>query len=162
MPHSSEWQAAFAAERGRLQALLGTLASAIEHVGSTAVADLPAKPIIDIAVAANLAATFDRINSILLANEYIYMKDAGNDGGHIFVREPYADVRTHHLHLIDADDAQWANYLSFRDLLRNDAGIRQRYAELKAALAAEFYDDREAYTAAKTEFIAEVLGASRV
>lgn len=137
--------------------MLGDLLCGIEHIGSTAVPGLAAKPIIDISVAANLEAAFPPIRKILLDNGYVYLLDAGNNGGHIFVLESARGMRTHHLHLIDANDIQWRNYLRFRDRLIEDADLRRSYAQMKEELAERYANNRDAYTLAKAQFVERAI-----
>jgi len=159
--HSEGWPAAFAAERARLASLLGEHVGGIEHVGSTAVPGLAAKPIIDIAVKTTLDSTFATVEKILLDNGYVYLLNARDEGGHIFALEAADGARTHHLHLIDETDVQWQNYLTFRNRLLNDAKLRLEYEKCKIALAARFATDRQAYTLAKADFVRRVLSGDR-
>jgi GrpB-like predicted nucleotidyltransferase (UPF0157 family) len=76
-----------------------------------------------------------------------------------FFKRVVAGVRTHHLHVVVRDGALWRRYLGFRDALRADPALAQRYAQLKLALAERHPDDREAYTAGKTSFVECVLAA---
>ena len=129
----------------------------VQHVGSTAVPDLPAKPILDIAAA---VVTFDSMRELvgrLAAMGYLYRGDHGDAGGHLFVVDSSPDIRTIHLHVVEHRGSQWRDYLRFRDLLRRQPAIRKRYAELKRDLASIYRDDRESYTASKADFIREVL-----
>lgn len=156
--HSDKWSRAYEAERATLRQALGDLAMDIEHVGSTAVPGLEAKPIIDIAIAIAEEADAGPVSDRLLELGYGFAVDAGSAGGLIFFKESAAPIRTHHVHVVRADDAQWRNYLAFRDRLRADTRLRAEYAQLKQRLAREFASDRDGYTAAKTEFIARAVG----
>lgn len=152
------WHILFQQERRSLQQHFGSLVLDIQHVGSTAVPGLDAKPIIDIAVAVSSVAVIPRCRQPLCRLGYIDRGDGGANGGYLFVKESAPDIRTHHLHLVAIDDPQWNIYLRFRDMLRADATLRARYATLKRALQERFPQDREAYTSAKHEFIRDVLG----
>jgi GrpB-like predicted nucleotidyltransferase (UPF0157 family) len=156
-PHSDHWSDVFEHERKLLAEGLGGLVLDIQHVGSTAVPDLTAKPIIDIAVAIANDSLAEPVSERLAELNYKFADDAGSDGGLIFYRETNPPVRTHHVHVVCIDNAQWRNYLGFRDRLRNDAELANEYAELKQRLADEFIDDRVSYTAAKAEFVTKVL-----
>jgi GrpB-like predicted nucleotidyltransferase (UPF0157 family) len=136
---------------------IGHLVLDIQHVGSTAVPGLAAKPIIDIAVAVASLVDVQRCRPLLIALGYLDRGDAGREGGYVFVKERVPEVRTHHLHMVTIDDPQWANYLSFRDRLRADAALRKEYAALKWKLQERFACDRQGYTAAKDAFIRRVL-----
>lgn len=155
--HDQGWSALFAAERATLRRALGDLVLDIQHVGSTAVPDLPAKPILDIAMSIRaldlIPAIVDRLTEI----GYIYRGDRAGDGGHVFVRGSDPDIRTVHVHVVLECDSQWKDYLAFRKVLREDPDVRRRYAGIKQALAKRFPDDRKSYTSSKGEFIRRVL-----
>jgi GrpB-like predicted nucleotidyltransferase (UPF0157 family) len=151
------WSALFAQEEQRLRERIGHLVLAIQHVGSTAVPGLAAKPIIDIAVALLASANIPHCRPLLVDLGYLDRGDAGRDGGYLFVKECAPEVRTHHLHLVTLDDPQWRNYLRFRDKLRANAALRDEYASLKRTLQERFAGDRRSYTAAKDAFVCRVL-----
>lgn len=147
------WADEFEQEKRRLAEVLGDLVVAIEHVGSTAVPALRAKPIIDIAIAVAPGFDIATISSRLEAAGYEFAVNAGTNGGYIFFREARGGMRTHHLHVIESTDPQWSNYLKFRECLRRDEQLRREYESLKARLARQFPSDREAYTESKAAFI---------
>jgi GrpB-like predicted nucleotidyltransferase (UPF0157 family) len=160
--HDPNWSALFASERETLQRTFGDLVVDIQHVGSTAVPDLPAKPILDIAMAIR---TLDPIPSIverLTEIGYIYRGDGGDDGGHLFVRESEPDVRAVHVHVVEKAGYQWKDYLAFRNTLCENPDVRKRYATVKLDLAKRFPDDRKSYTASKDEFIRSILSGDEV
>lgn len=157
--HRPEWRGLYERERRALLERVGHLAVGVEHVGSTAVPGLDAKPIIDIALAVTSTEVVPRLERSLGKIGYVYRGDAGADGGHLFVKESSLDVRTHHLHVVAADDPQWHGWLLFRDELRADEELRARYAELKQALQERFAEDRKGYTNAKKEFIDGIEGS---
>jgi GrpB-like predicted nucleotidyltransferase (UPF0157 family) len=160
-PHDPGWTAAFRRERERLAAVLAAPDCRIEHIGSTAVPGLDAKPILDIAVGVDRSVAVEPLIVAIEGLDYRYRGDAGADGGHVFVRESVPRVRTHHLHLVRLDDPQWSAYLSFRDLLRRDAAARADYAAAKRELAARFPANRTAYTEAKDEIVGRLLAEAR-
>jgi GrpB-like predicted nucleotidyltransferase (UPF0157 family) len=155
-PYQASWPLKFEAERALLSATLAPwLAGPIEHVGSTAVPGLAAKPVIDImAGVADLTSSRPAIEAVK-ALSYCYA-DYRPDVMHWFCK-PGDVERTHHLHLVPYGGPLWGDRLAFRDLLRSDAEVRQAYAELKFALGSRHRDDREAYTGAKTEFVRSAL-----
>ena len=157
VPSDDEWPAAFAQERHCLCQHIGHLVLDIQHVGSTAVPGLAAKPIIDIAAAVASLTDVPRCRPLLIALGYLDRGDRGRKGGYVFVKERAPEVRTHHLHMITIDDPQWASYLLFRDRLRADAALRAEYASLKRKLQEPFAYDRGGYTGAKDTFIRRVL-----
>lgn len=157
--YDAGWPARSAAERELLEPLLRTwLAGPIEHVGSTAIPGMPAKPIIDLMAPVH---SLDASRPAILAVEsagYCYAPYKA-DSMHWFCK-PSPACRTHHLHLVPLGSATWCERLAFRDALRADAALAREYAELKFALARQCSGDREAYTVAKGPFIARVLAAA--
>lgn len=160
--YDPSWAVLGEKERTTVQGLLGELATDVQHVGSTAVAGLDAKPILDIAVA--LAPDRDRATNEIVkrmeASGYEYRGDKGPDGGLLFVRA-IGDVRTVHVHMVALDDPEWNRYIRFRDYLRATPQRRDDYQRLKRQLATRHAADRGAYTDAKTAFIVETLRLAR-
>jgi GrpB-like predicted nucleotidyltransferase (UPF0157 family) len=140
-----------------LRAALGELTVAVEHVGSTAVPGLPAKPIIDIAVALAAHATTDAVVAVLVPVGYLFCGDKGEEGGLLFVLEDSPAHRIAHVHAVGSGGRLWTNYIGLRDRLRRDAAARASYGELKRDLARQFSGDRPAYTAGKGPFISGLL-----
>jgi GrpB-like predicted nucleotidyltransferase (UPF0157 family) len=157
-PYASAWPEKFESERLLLAPVLAPwLAGPIEHVGSTAVPGLAAKPVIDIMAAVrDLPSSIPAIEA-LKSLGYCYFEYRA-DVMHWFCK-PSPTERTHHLHLIPYNSSLWRDRVAFRDRLRTDAATRRSYTELKLALAAKHKNDRDAYTDAKTEFIRSVLTA---
>jgi GrpB-like predicted nucleotidyltransferase (UPF0157 family) len=158
--YQAAWPALFEQERRVLHQHLGHLVLDIQHVGSTAVPELEAKHIIDIAAAVASVTLIAQYRQPLCAPGYIDRGDKGREGGYLFVKESMSDVRTHHLHVVTKDDPQWDNYLRLRDLLRAEEGLRREYVKLKHALQQEFTQDRKKYTKAKQDFIRDLLRPS--
>lgn len=156
VPYDKEWPAMFEAERSSLQAALAAwLTGDIEHVGSTAVPGLMAKPIIDImAPVAELKTSIAAIEAVKILG-YVY-HPYKSEVMHWFCK-PSPHFRTHHLHLVPRDSSLWKERLIFRDALRQNRALSAEYAALKLRLSQKFRLDREAYTAAKEPFIASVL-----
>ena len=155
-PYSSDWPLAFAAERDRLLGVLGPwLAGPIEHVGSTAIPGLAAKPIIDIMAAVQDLDSSREALPLLSRLDYCYAPYR-QEVMH-WLCKPSPEVRTHHLHLVPHGSALWNERLWFRDRLRADPGLAEEYALLKRRLATSHANDREAYTQGKTSFVERVL-----
>jgi GrpB-like predicted nucleotidyltransferase (UPF0157 family) len=154
--HDARWTQAFLTERVLLIEALDGLGSEVEHIGSTAVPGLPAKPILDIAVGIPASADLHDCITRLQGLGYEYRGDAGQDGSHVFVRAR-GDIRTHHVHVVELEGKQWRAYLALRDLLRNNPVSREIYAAGKQALALRFADDRKSYTKAKDELVGRLL-----
>lgn len=158
--YDSTWPAKFAAEKVALAAvLIPWLVGPIEHVGSTAVPGLAAKPVIDIMAAVRDLPSSRPAIEVLQPLSYCYF-DYKSDVMHWFCK-PSDFERTHHLHLVPFKSPLWHDRLAFRDTLRVDSAVRREYLELKLRLALQFRDDREAYTEAKTDFIQSVLRSAR-
>jgi GrpB-like predicted nucleotidyltransferase (UPF0157 family) len=160
-PYDPRWPAMFEAERAALAGVLAPwLAGPIEHIGSTAVPGLPAKPVIDIMAAVqDLAASRPAI-AALSPLSYCYF-DYKGEVMH-WLCKPSDLERTHHLHLVPFASPLWRERLAFRDALRRDPALRAAYRDLKLGLAADHRDDREAYTEAKTGFIQQALASTGV
>ena len=157
LPYSSKWAEIFETEADGLKSVLSNFSVAIEHVGSTAVPGMVAKPIIDIAVSTDLDSSYLGIRKALEIADYVYLLDAGNNGGHIFYKEIQPKIRSFHLHLIDRQDSQWRNYLAFRDRLRHDVDKRNQYMDVKNELASAYPHDRDSYTEGKADFISRTI-----
>jgi GrpB-like predicted nucleotidyltransferase (UPF0157 family) len=152
------WPQKFLEQRDHLDELLKPwLRSPVEHVGSTAVPGLSAKPIIDIAAPVTSLDDAQGARSVLEQSAWWYWPNDPNRSWRLWFLHPRPEARTHHLYLIQHDDPHLQELLAFRDRLRTDAVLRRRYAELKTKLAQAHRDDRNGYTAAKTEFVAHVL-----
>lgn len=157
--HDSDtgWAAAFERERPLIAAAFASPPLLVEHMGSTSVPGLPAKPIIDIIV---LVEHLDHGRAAIPALEAIgYSFWADNpDKSKLFLAKglPPAPRRTHHLH-IHVDPAEVRRHLLFRDHLRSSAEARQAYLSLKSDLALRFRHDRQAYTEGKTAFIEAIV-----
>jgi GrpB-like predicted nucleotidyltransferase (UPF0157 family) len=157
-PYTPTWSAEFAAERTRIVAALAGEPCHIEHVGSTAVPGLAAKPIIDILLGApDLALIESWIPRLeTLGYEYLPHNEIAFPDRR-FLAWPDTRPRKFHLHGVAIATPFWREHLAFRDVLRADPALAQEYAILKQHLAAHFIDDREAYTEAKGPFIKKAL-----
>ena len=156
VPYDGSWPARFEAERALLEiALASWLAGPMEHIGSTAVPGLAAKPVIDMmAPVHSLEQSRPAIDAAAAAG-YLHAPYKA-DVMHWFCK-PSPQRRTHHLHLVPLDSVLWRERLAFRDTLRRDATLAAEYGELKRRLALSLREDREAYTEAKTPFVRRVL-----
>ena len=150
------WPGQFVTEAGTIQRVLHPLQPRIEHFGSTAVPNLPAKPIIDILLMLADGSVWPGLVAPLARLGYVYWSENPRSDRMFFVKgmPPYGRRRTHHLHVRTPTDLA---ELMFRDWLREHPADAARYGTLKRELAGRFKTDREAYTAAKGEFIEQVL-----
>jgi GrpB-like predicted nucleotidyltransferase (UPF0157 family) len=163
LPHDPRLADRASAERDRLARLLAPwLVDGVEHVGSTAVPGLAAKPVIDL-----MASVTDPDLVVVQAREWLaadgwcYVPPDLDRGGvwrRFFVKpDASGQRRVAHLHVIRAGHSRWAEQLAFRDALRGDDQLARSYEGLKLRLAARHAGDREAYTDAKAEFVAAAL-----
>jgi GrpB-like predicted nucleotidyltransferase (UPF0157 family) len=153
--YSPAWPLEFERLRDRAAAAVGDIAIAIEHVGSTAVPGLAAKPVIDLVIVVepeDVQAAIDRLTAI----GYVHQGNLGVEGREAF-GVPEGE-RRHHLYVSPTDSQELRAQLAFRDRLRADPALATEYESLKRELARRFRDDREGYTDAKTVFD---TGASR-
>jgi GrpB-like predicted nucleotidyltransferase (UPF0157 family) len=155
-PYDLSWPGQFESERKILATAIGTyVTGTIEHVGSTAVHGLEAKPVIDIMVGVESLDAALPARTILEELSYCYFPYRP-DVMHWFCK-PSPELRTHHLHLVPFQSRLWIERIAFRDYLRGHAKAAAEYADLKRQLAEKYRFDREAYTDAKAPFILKTL-----
>lgn len=158
-PYNASWPGRYMAERRRLLALLPTTFIDIQHIGSTAVPELEAKPIIDILAGVASLVVAESLAERLCSSGYTTSAEFNETltDRQWFMR--WADGhRTHHLHVVVHGSSVWHQHLQFRDALRSNPQLAVDYARLKTELAARHAHDREAYTDAKSAFILSVVG----
>jgi GrpB-like predicted nucleotidyltransferase (UPF0157 family) len=156
--YDPSWPDTFQQLRDRLAATLGPLVVAIEHVGSTAVPGLAAKPVIDLDVVIADHADLPAVIQQLRPLGYHHEGDLGVSGREAFTTP--ADAPPHHLYICAVGTPALDRHLAFRDALRADPGLADAYGDLKRTLAARLRHDRTAYTEAKSAFVERVLAAS--
>jgi GrpB-like predicted nucleotidyltransferase (UPF0157 family) len=158
--YDPEWPRRYAEEAVVLRGALGPDVVAIEHIGSTAVPGLPAKPIIDLMAGVAGWDGFDLVVERLAAVGYRYTPEAQKDdpSRKVFRKGPsdLSHLRTHHLHVTELDGFYWRRILAFRDRLRRYPEEAAAYVALKRELAARFANESRRYTAGKTEFVTEI------
>jgi GrpB-like predicted nucleotidyltransferase (UPF0157 family) len=157
------WPAMFEQERAKLDAALGSLAVAIEHVGSTAVPGLAAKPIIDLLVGVrSLEEARSRCIEVLQALGYTYMPEYQSWlPDELFFRKGIPGPWTHHVHVMQPANPGWERRLLFRDYLRAHPDAADAYTSLKRRLAATFKDDIAAYRTGKDAFVQAAMAKAR-
>ncbi len=154
VPYDAVWPKTFELWHRRLASALGPAAVGIEHVGSTAVPGLAAKPIVDIQVS---VLDIDDEAKYVPAIESTGVPLRSRDDRHRYFRPPTGQRRVIQIHVCDADSEWECVHLAFRDHLRSDPDLAAAYGRLKQHLATQWNDDRYAYTDAKTGFILDVL-----
>lgn len=153
--HDPRWQERYAVVRDRVLAALGGAALRVEHIGSTSVPGLAAKPIVDVLVTvADVEDEAAFVPALERAGFVLRVREAE----HRMVRTPARDV---HVHLYEPDHPAVSAYLDLRDWLRVDADDRALYARTKRLLATRTWSDMNAYADAKTDVVLEILGRAR-
>jgi GrpB-like predicted nucleotidyltransferase (UPF0157 family) len=155
--YDPSWPGEFERLKAAIWPALADVATSIQHVGSTAVKGLAAKPVIDLDVVApahQLATCIARLATL----GYQHQGDCGVPQREAF-RSPAGSV-SHHLYLCPETSPALANHLAIRDYLRNDAAQARAYGDLKKRLAIEFSNDRAGYVEAKTAFLVAILHKS--
>jgi GrpB-like predicted nucleotidyltransferase (UPF0157 family) len=157
------WPIMFAEERARIEQALGPLATSIDHVGSTAVPGLAAKPIIDILVGVvDMEAA--RSDCIARLTRLGYTHMAAYEAwlpGELLFRKVVGGAWTHHVHVTEPTGARWLEFILVRDFLRSHPVSAQEYGALKKALALRYGDDIEGYREAKRATMAELIERAR-
>ncbi|KAF0196064.1 MAG: hypothetical protein FD169_1130 [Bacillota bacterium] len=148
------WPGLFNTLKSSVEMSLGEVALSIEHVGSTSVPGLAAKPIIDMDVIVR-AEDLGKATALLANIGYVHDGDGGIPGRERF--RPPTGLPKHHLYVCAADNPELKHHLQFRDYLRAHPDAAAEYGLLKKHLAAVYGDDREGYSVAKTEFITTIL-----
>jgi GrpB-like predicted nucleotidyltransferase (UPF0157 family)/protein associated with RNAse G/E len=154
------WPAIYAEERDRILGATGDRLLAIEHVGSTAVPGLAAKPIIDIMVGISRLSDSSKCIMPLRSIGYEYVPEYEKEipERRYFHRGPRGVPNKHfHLHMVEHTSDFWKRHLLFRDYLRAHPDVAQNYCQLKRELAKRYTSNRDAYTEAKTSFIESVV-----
>jgi len=155
--HYLGWKASFLLERQALLEAMGDIAISIDHIGSTAVSGLAAKPIIDIMIGVTHHRSPEDYIQLLSPLEYVYQAQE-DEPRRFFFRKGMP--RTHHLHIVVEGSEVQLRHIRFRDRLRGDPELVEEYSSLKRELARRFREDREAYCAGKREFIERVSHTS--
>jgi GrpB-like predicted nucleotidyltransferase (UPF0157 family) len=157
-PYSSGWPDLFSPEYAVLSSLFPPPAFRIEHIGSTAIPGLPAKPIIDLMLgASSLREVETQIAGLArLGYEYLPEHEQVMPERRFFAK-PVNRPRLFHLHAAVLGETFWNEHLLFRDALCNNPRLAAEYGSMKLRLAAQFGEDRDGYTNAKSSFITSVI-----
>ncbi|MGD9932837.1 MAG: GrpB family protein, partial [Dehalococcoidia bacterium] len=158
VPYDREWPHTFAGLRDEIAGACGDLLSGVEHVGSTAVPGLAAKPVIDVMPVLHRFDDGPACAERLEPLGYTYLGEYGIPGRHFFRKDDAATgERIANVHMYEADHDEAIAHFAFRDYLRAHDDWRDRYAALKRELAARFPNEVESYAEAKTDFVKEVV-----
>ncbi len=153
--YNPRWPQLFEMLRSRIASVLDELAISIEHVGSTAVPGLAAKPIIDIDVLLRSSTDLPVVIRILADLGYEHRGDLGVSGREAFRAK--SDAVQHHLYVCPPGSREYERHIAFRNYLRTHAADANAYALLKRELASRFCNDREGYNQAKSAFVERIL-----
>ncbi len=156
-PYDSQWPKAFQTIAGELQAALGEYAARIEHVGSTSVPGLAAKPVIDIDVVIADRSVFKVVKEKLRAIGYMHEGDLGIPGREAFCYTDKPHLQAHHLYVCPQDSEALRNHLMFRDYLRAHPRAAERYGRIKLEAARLYPYDIDGYMAYKAPCIEEIF-----
>lgn len=156
--YSDQWPVLFHQERQRILQVLEPLTPNVEHIGSTAVPGMPAKPIVDIAVGIENLANLQDVIELLETIGYISKGEMGIPGRQFLT---FGNPIRFHLHLVQLKGEIWSEHMLFRTKLITDRDLAERYIKIKKDLAARFPNNRKAYTVGKANFIESALADSR-
>ena len=154
-PYSEQWPVEFEKEKGILLQTIGDWVQDIQHVGSTAIPGLSAKPVIDIMIGVRSLEEADQYcvpRLKALGYDYIHKYEVELPNRRYFQKTSKQGARTHQIHLVEINSEWWERHLLFRDYLRSHPEIAKEYEQLKKSLA-EKYSDTNEYANAKTSFI---------
>lgn len=161
--HDDRWKESYREEAERLRELLGPYVIAVEHIGSTAVPGLRAKPLVDLLVGLDDLARYDRFDFRELgAHGYYRLRNEPIVGKQVIAKFRQLDppVKTHVVHIVEHGGNWWQKHLLFRDRLRENPETAREYERLKLELAERHPADERAYADAKLEFVERVLAGN--
>ena len=159
--HDKSWEKEAEKAMEILKSILGEDAVDIQHVGSTAISAISAKPIIDLVVGVNDLSQILLYND-LLQQEGIYCRNSDVANQLLYVMGDFEnDTRTHHIHVVIWNGTEWNDYVNFRDYLNCNVAVALQYQQLKKELERKFSDDRSAYTKGKQTMIIDILEHAR-
>lgn len=153
--YNPEWKNSFELEKIVLSNIFKDIALSIEHVGSTSIEGLSAKPIIDMLVIIKTFSDFENVRYYFEKEPYSIKLDSPED--EILIRKGDETNRTHFIHVVELGSDRQINTLLFRDYLRENKDAVLEYENLKKELAIKYANDRKMYTASKNDFIQGIL-----
>lgn len=159
LPHNDNWDQEFIAVKRMIQDVLSSNALDIQHVGSTAIRGIRAKPILDVAVKVN---SFTDLNTAgMKRHGYEDCGESGVPGRRLFVLRGEGNISLHHIHCYEKDNTAFEDQVRFRDYLNSHPESAKQYEQLKQSLAEKYPEDRMAYTDGKERFIKLILELAR-
>ena len=157
LPHQPLWEDVAEKTIMLLKSLLNDVAIDIQHVGSTSIQNVCAKPIIDIAVGVKTLDSIKPYIELLDKNGIVFRKEDVKEQLLFVIGDFENEIRTHHIHVVEWNSVAWKNYINFRDYLNAFPEYAKEYDDLKKSLAEEFANNRGKYTAGKHELIDKIL-----
>lgn len=154
--HFEEWSKLYEQEKEILENLLIGQYISIQHVGSTSIPGLLAKPIIDIAIGVDSIEKMNLVKAILIDNGYNYCSNRGSDD-RIFLAKGCEENRTHYLHVEIFGGISWNNHIAFKEYLTCHHECIFEYEAIKVELANKYPNNRDKYTLGKNQFIQSIL-----
>ena len=161
-PHQSEWERAAEETISTLKNILGSIAADIQHIGSTSIKTISAKPIIDIAVAVNDYELILSKRDVIEKADIVFRFDERPEQLLSVMGDFKKDTRSHHIHVVLYGSDEWNNYINFRDYLNSNMEAAREYEAVKLRLSEQYPDDRIAYTDGKQEVINKLLEEARI
>ncbi|MCD4819683.1 MAG: GrpB family protein [Candidatus Cloacimonetes bacterium] len=158
--YSRKWKMFYEDEEILIKNNLKKLYFEIEHIGSTAIKDLDAKPIIDIMIGYFHKADLEKIINSLESIKYINKGEAGIPE-RIFLKKDVKDKTTHHIHLTEIESEFWSDHILFRDFLDSHENLKIEYQNLKYEFSDRYKNDREKYTESKSDFIQKIIAKAK-
>lgn len=155
-PYDKSWPEEFEKEKKILKTILKDFDVEIEHVGSTSIPGLSAKPIIDIAIGAKDEQTLFKLESVMAEAGYDILNDYETKG-EILARKGPPELRTHYIHMQLIGSEYWNEFMYFKRYLLDHPEEIKRYEQLKKDLSSKYANERKIYTAGKNEYISSIL-----
>lgn len=157
-PHDKQWDEATIQTIKKLKSILGDDAVVdIQHIGSTAIPAIKAKPIIDIAVGVTDFEKIMSYNERLKKEEIVYRGSDVEDQILYVMGDMEKNIRTHHIHVVKWNGTEWRNYIHFRDCLNANENMALQYQRVKEELESKYADNRGLYTKGKKDIIDIIL-----
>lgn len=161
-PHDPRWEEEAGKTIEMIKCILGEDAVDVQHVGSTAIPAIAAKPIIDLVIGVKDMSQVLQYNDRLLKEGIYFRGNSDAADGLLYVMGDFEkDTRTHHIHVVIWDGAAWNDYVNFRDYLNRNRDVALQYQQMKTELEKRFFNDRVAYTGGKETLISDILERAR-
>nr|WP_313637318.1 GrpB family protein [Paenibacillus sp.] len=157
VPYDPEWKVEFNRIRDQLLSYVGDLIITIEHVGSTSIEGLAAKPIIDLDLVMDSYDVLPQIIERLQQHGYEHQGNLGIEGREAFKRRQADEFMNYHLYVCPKDGKGYLEHIAFRNYLRSNESALQAYAEVKQRLAVQYRYDIDAYCEGKAAFVTSIL-----